>query len=101
MVIQRIDVWPAILLLNFSEGIGRCKLPALTSPRSSLASRRDSIRAYSLARSCESAKVNVHVSIGHHLAGLWNLWRRLVLSKEVEKRSLTSLQQRLVRWADG
>jgi len=41
--------------------------------------------------------VNVHVTIGHHLVGFWNLWRRLVLPKGVEKWPLTSLQQRLVK----
>ena len=41
--------------------------------------------------------MNRPVTIGHHLVGLWNLWRRLVLPKGVEKWSLTSLQQRLVK----
>lgn len=70
-VIQRIDRWPAFLLRNFSGGLGRCKLPALTSPRSNSNSRCDSVRGYSLVRSCGSAKVNVHVTIGHPLVGLW------------------------------
>ena len=45
------------------------KLLAPTSPRSNSTSRRDSLRAHSLARSCGSAKMNVHVTICYHLVG--------------------------------